>query len=145
MKAFGRILLAVAAGMALAFVLVVLVELFSSVVHPFPADFNGNIPEHGKRYPHWVLAAAALFWGVASAAATWVASRIGGLPAAIVVTLLLGWALTFNLTALPYTLRFKITMFTVFPIACYLGFRYGRRAPSSRMLRQEPRGESLPF
>jgi hypothetical protein len=63
MEAFGRILLAVVAGMALAFVLVVLVELFSSAVHPFPADFNGNIPEHGKRYPHGVLAAAALFWG----------------------------------------------------------------------------------
>ncbi len=131
MKAFGRILLAVVAGMALAFVLVVLVEWFISIVHPFPADFDGNIPEHVKRYPHWVLAVAALFWGATIAAATWVASRIGGLPAAIVVTLLLGWALTFNLTALPYPPWFKITMFTVFPIACYLGFRYGRRAFSS--------------
>jgi hypothetical protein len=44
MEAFGRILLAVVAGMALAFVLVVLVELFSSAVHPFPADFKWDHP-----------------------------------------------------------------------------------------------------
>jgi hypothetical protein len=36
MKSAGRILLAVAAGMALAFALVVAVELFSSVDHPNP-------------------------------------------------------------------------------------------------------------
>jgi len=44
-----RALLAVVAGMALAFVLVVAVEYFSSVVHPFPANFDGNIPAHGDR------------------------------------------------------------------------------------------------
>ncbi len=51
----GRMLLAVVAGMALALALVAAVELFSSVVHPIPADFNGNMGEHVRRYPHWVL------------------------------------------------------------------------------------------
>ena len=130
MKSAGRTLLAVVAGMGLAFALVVAVELFSSVVHPFPADFNGNMGEHVRRYPHWVLGVVVLAWGATSTAATWVASRVGGRLAAIVVALLLAWALTFNLTMLPYALWFKTTMFGAFPIACLLGIRYGRRVPS---------------
>lgn len=130
MKSVGRTLLAVVAGMALAFALVVAVELFSSVVHPFPADFNGNIGEHVQRYPHWVLGMVVLAWGATSTAATWVASRVGGRLAGIVVALLLAWALIFNLTMLPYTVWFKTVMLCAFPIACLLGIRYGRRIPS---------------
>jgi hypothetical protein len=127
MKSVARTLLGVVAGMALALALVVAVEWFSSIVHPFPADFDGNIAAHVRRYPDWVLAIVVLAWGATSAAATWVASRIGGLVAGIVVTLLLAWALIFNLTMLPYVMWFKITMFSAFPIACLLGLRYGRR------------------
>jgi len=130
MKSAGRTLLAVVAGMALALALVVAVELFSSVVHPFPADFNGNMGEHVRRYPHWVLGVVVLAWGATSTAATWVASRVGGRLAGIVVGLLLAWALIFNLTMLPYTTWFKTAMFSAFPIACLLGIRYGRRVPS---------------
>jgi hypothetical protein len=113
--------------MALALALVVAVELFSSVVHPFPPDFNGNIGEHVRRYPHWVLGVVVLAWGATSTAATWVASRVGGRLAGIVVALLLAWALIFNLTMLPYATWFKTAMFSAFPIACLLGIRYGRR------------------
>ncbi len=60
-------------------------------------------------------------------AATWVAMRIGGRAAGIVVVVLLAWALGFNLTTLPYTPWFKIAMFCVFPIACLAGIGYGRR------------------
>jgi hypothetical protein len=130
MKSAARTLLAVIAGMALAFALVIAVELFSSIVHPFPPDFDGNIPEHVKRYPSWILGVVVLMWGATIWAATWVASRVGGRNAGIVVALLLAWALTFNLTQLPYTLWFKIAMFTAFPIACLLGIRYGKRVSS---------------
>jgi len=130
MKSVLRTLLAVVAGMALAIALVVAVELLSSVVHPFPADFDGNMREHVRRYPHWVLGVVVLVWGATAAAATWVASRIGGLWAGLIVALLLAWALIFNLTMLPYTLWFKVAMFCAFPIACLLGIRYGRRTSS---------------
>lgn len=123
-------MLAVVAGMALAFALVVAVEFFSSVVHPIPADFNGNMGEHVRRYPHWVLGVVVLAWGGTSTAATWVASRVGGRLAGIVVALLLAWALIVNLTMLPYTMWFKIAMFSAFPIASLLGIRYGRQVPS---------------
>jgi hypothetical protein len=127
MKSAVRTLLAVVAGMALAFVLVVAVELFSAVVHPLPADLDGNIPEHVRRYPDWVLAVAALMWAATAAAATWVASRIGGRLAGALVTLLLASALAFNLSMLPYVMWFKIAMPAAFCVACLLGIRYGRR------------------
>lgn len=127
MRSALRIPLAVIAGVVLAFVLVVAVELFSSIVHPFPADFNGNIPEHVRRYPDWVLAVVVLAWGGTAAAATWLASRIGTRLAGAIVALLLAWALIFNLTQLPYTMWFKVVMFTAFPIACFLGILYGQR------------------
>jgi MFS family permease len=123
MKSAGRILLGIVAGMGMALALVVAVEWFSSVVHPFPANFNGNIPEHVRHYPDWVLGAVVLAWGATIAVATWVASGI-------VVSLLLAWALISNLTMLPYTMWFKVAMLCAFPVACLLGVRYGRRIPS---------------
>lgn len=132
MKRLARTLLAVVAGMAVALVLVVAVEFFSSIVHPFPGDFDGNMAAHVRRYPDWVLGVAALAWGATAAAATWVASRAGGRPAGIIVALLLAWALIFNLSMLPYPAWFEIAMAIAFPIACLLGIRYGRRtSPSS--------------
>ena len=50
-----RVVAAIAAGMTVAFILVVAVELFSAVVHPVPPDFNGSMEEmrlHVARYPH---------------------------------------------------------------------------------------------
>jgi hypothetical protein len=130
MKSALRTLLAVIAGITLAFALVVAVEFFSSVVHPFPANFDGNIPEHVRRYPGWVLGVAVLMWAATAAAATWVASRIGGRLAGALVTLLLALALAFNLSMLPYVMWFKIAMPAAFFVACLLGIRHGRRVPS---------------
>jgi hypothetical protein len=132
MKNVLRIVLAVVAGMALAFVLVVAVELFSSVVHPFPPGLDpnapGSIPAHVQRYPGWVLAVAGLMWGATAAAAVWVASRIGGRLAGAVVTLLLAAALAFNLSMLPYVMWFKIAMPATFFVACLIGIRGGASA-----------------
>jgi hypothetical protein len=125
MKSAVRTVLAAVAGMALAFALVVAVELFSSVVHPFPADFDGNIPEHVRRYPGWVLGVVVPMWAAAAAAATWVASRIGGRLAGALVTLLLACALAFNMSMLPYVMWFKIAMPAAFFVACLLGIRLG--------------------
>jgi hypothetical protein len=93
---------------------------------------TGDLGKTGRiQHPYWVLGVVVLAWGATSTAATWVASRIGGQPADIVVALLLAWALIFNLTMLPYATWFKTAMFIAFPIACLLGIRYGRRVPYS--------------
>ena len=131
MRSAGRIPLAVVAGLALAFALVVAVEFFSAVVHPFPPGFDpnapGSIPEHVRRYPDWVLAVAGLMWGATAAAATWVASRLGGRLAGAIVTLLLAVALAFNMSMLPYVMWFKIAMPATFFVACLIGIRLGSR------------------
>jgi len=127
MKSVLRTASGVVAGMVLALALVVAVEWFSGMVHPFPANFDGNIPAHVRRYPHWVLGVVALAWSATSAASTWVASRLGSRVAGYIVALLLAWGLIFNLTKLPYTLWFKLVMFTAFPVACVVGVKYGKR------------------
>lgn len=133
MKCALRTPLAVVAGMALAFVLVMLLEGFSAVVHPFPADFDGNVPEHVRRYPTWVLAIVVPAWSLTAAAGTWAATRIASRLAGILVALLLAWAIVFNITMLPYAMWFKVVMLSGFPIGCWLGIRYGmaRRGSSS--------------
>lgn len=131
MKSAVRTLVAVVAGMALAFVLVVGVEMFSAVVHPFPAGVDpnapGSIPAHVERYPGWVLAAAGLMWAATAAAAAWVASRIGGRAAGAIVAVLLAAALLFNLAMLPYVTWFKIAMPAAFAVASLIGLKDGAR------------------
>lgn len=127
MKRAMRVVLGVVAGMVLAFALVVAVEAFSSVVHPLPEDFKGDIPGHVKRYPGWVLGLVVAMWGATGAAAAWVATRIGNRVAGGVVTLLLAWALIFNLSMLPYASWFKIVMPIALVIACVMGIRSGGR------------------
>jgi hypothetical protein len=132
MKSAVRGLLAVAAGMVVAFALVVAVEVFSAVVHPFPAGLDpnvpGNIPEHVRRYPQWILGVVVPMWGATAAAAAWVASRIGGRLAGAIVALLLAAALVFNLAMLPYVTWFKVVMPAAFAVAALLGVRYGARS-----------------
>jgi hypothetical protein len=132
MKSAVRTLLAVVAGMALAFALVVAVEMFSAVVHPFPPGVDpnapGSIPAHVQRYPGWVLAVAGLMWAATAAAAAWVASRIGGRVAGTLVALLLAAALVFNLAMLPYVTWFKVVMPAAFAVASLIGVKYGARS-----------------
>ena len=61
-----RAVCSIFAGVALAPVLVIAVELVSAIVHPVPPDFTGTMDEmckHMERYPHWVLAVVVAAWG----------------------------------------------------------------------------------
>ena len=104
--------------------------MLSSVVHPFPAKLDGNIPERVRRYPDRVLGVVVLMWGATPGTAAWVASRIGGRLAGVVVALLLAWALIFKLSVFRYFTWFNIAMPTAFAVACLLGIRYGRQVQS---------------
>ena len=120
---FNRIVLRLAglvAGVAVAMALLIAVELYSSVVHPFPADYKGTKEEivaHVARYPQWVLATAVPMWAFTAYASTWVARRVGGRVVAIVVGLLLTIALLCNLSMLPYPIWFKVAVIIVIPAA----------------------------
>ncbi len=129
-KSFLRTLAAFVVGVFLAFVLIVGVEGFSAVVHPFPKDFGGTAEEvcrHVERYPQWVLAAVVPLWAIAALASTWVAQRIGNLYSSGFVGLLLLSALIFNLSMLPYPNWFKVVNPLVISAAIVAGIRFSAR------------------
>jgi len=122
------------AGLLVSFILVVGLELFSAVVHPFPADFGGTEEEicrHVERYPAWVLAVAVPAWAVTALAGTWTAQRIGNLYAAAIVGLVLLAALVFNISKLPYPMWFKIANLLLIPAAIVAGSRLALRPKSA--------------
>ncbi len=130
MKTAIRITLAVVAGMALALVLVIAVELFSAVVHPTPPGFTGTMDEmceHVARYPHWVLGVVVPAWSAIAFVSTWLATRIGNRSAGIAVIVILTLGIVFNISKLPYAIWFKVVMLCCFPVACYLGLVRGVR------------------
>jgi hypothetical protein len=129
-RAVGSIL----AGLALALVLVIAVELVSAVVHPTPPDFTGTMEEmckHVERYPHWVLALVVAAWGGTAFASTWVTSWIGGRRCGEFVGLILLAAVAFNIAKLPYAMWFKVVIPTAIPAAIYLGLRSSSRHKST--------------
>ena len=117
------------AGLLLAFVLIVAVELFSAVVHPLPEDFGGTKEEmcrHVERYPPWVLAVVVPAWALTALAGVWLAQRVGNRFASTVVGLLLLTALVFNVSMLPYPTWFKIAVLLAVPLAMVIGIRRSR-------------------
>src|SRR6476660_8477257 len=104
-----RMLAAIIAGMVVAFLLVVAVELFSAVVHPVPPDFGGTMEEmcrHVSHYPHWVLALVVAAWGATAFVSTRTAERIGNRGCGLATGLLLLAAAAFNISMLPYPIWF---------------------------------------
>lgn len=134
MKALLLTLLGIALGMVIAFVLVIGVEWFSSIVHPLPPDFQGSMDEmcqHVARYPHWVLAVVVVLWGATAFLSVRVANRIGRIGAGSVVALVLMAAVVFNVAMLPYPVWFKAVMPLAMLGACGVGLR--RVRPSISM------------
>jgi hypothetical protein len=129
-----RAVLGIFLGTLAVFVLVVAVEMFSSVVHPFPEGMDLNdmdeMCEHVARYPDWVLAAVVGLWGFAAFLGTWIAQKVGSYWASGVVAVLILWAVVFNLSMLPYTLWFKVVIPVAVVIAIGGGLRLAR--PSRR-------------
>src|SRR5215475_2576630 len=106
-----RALVATVAGLVVAFVLVVGVELFSAVVHPFPEGFGGTPEEmcqHVERYPTWVLAVVVPAWAAAAFLGAATAKKIGNVYSFAIVSALLLLGLVSNISMLPYPLWFKI-------------------------------------
>ncbi|WP_157605980.1 hypothetical protein [Schlesneria paludicola] len=126
-----RAIAAVIAGVLVALILLIAVELFSAVVHPLPPDFGETMEDmcqHVANYPQWVLAVVVPLWAATALASTWVANRISGRGAALFVGMLLIAAAGFNVWMLPYPTWFKIMIPLLIPIAVYLG----SGAPSRR-------------
>ena len=127
---------AVLGGLVVAAVLVVGVEVFSSIVHPFPPDVDPNDYEvckaHVAQYPAWVLAVAVLAWGLTTFASAWLATRLGpGRHRAhgVMVGLILLALAVLNMSMLPYPIWFWVSNMFVFPLGFSLGAKLGGLRP----------------
>lgn len=121
---------AVAGGIAVALVLVVAVEVFSGIVHPFPEDFEGTheeIVRHVELYPAWVLAVALVAWGFTALAGVWTAGRLGNRGTAAFLGLLLLSALILNIVQLPYPIWFEVASVIAIAAAAVYGHRLSNR------------------
>lgn len=122
MYAVFRTVAATVAGLLVASMLVIAVELLSAVVHPVPEGFGNTADEicrHVERYPQWVLAAVVPAWAATAFAAAWTARRLGNLVSLTIVGLLLLASLAFNVAMLPYPLWFKIANLMAIPAAIF--------------------------
>jgi hypothetical protein len=128
-----RVMTAIIAGMIVAIILVIAVELLSAVVHPVPPDFKGTMEEHVARYPSWVLALVVPSWAGTAFASTWISGRLANRDSALLIGLLLMAAVTHNLSMLPYPIWFKISNLLAIPTAILLGDRLSirREAPGA--------------
>lgn len=117
-------------GLAVAFVLVAAVEVFSAVVYPPPEDFWGTREEicrHVEHYPPWVLAVVVPAWAASAFAGSWTAKSMGNVYSLAIVGLLLFAGLVLNISMLPYPLWFKIAVLFAIPVAIAAAGRLARR------------------
>jgi hypothetical protein len=123
---------AVVAGLVLAMVLVVAVEVLSNIVHPFPAGVaptHEEICNHVAKYPSWMLAVASVLWASTVFVSSWLATRWGTRrhPAhGILIGILLFAAAAFNMSMLPYPIWFEVVTLASFVLATFLGCMLGR-------------------
>lgn len=118
-----RVVCGVLAGIAVALTLLIAVELYSSVVHPMPEDFDHSMEQmcqHVANYPNWVLATVVPMWGLIAYLCTWVAGRIGRRACALLIGVMFNAAVFWNVAMLPYPMWFKIVM----PIVAVIAARY---------------------
>ena len=128
-----RSIAAVVAGFILAFALVVVVEIFGAMVHPFPPGVDPSdmdvCRKHVAACPAWVLAVSSVLWGLTTFVSVWLATRVGTSrhPApGIIVGLLLCLAAGFNMWMLPYPIWFDVANIVAFPTAIYFGATIAR-------------------
>ena len=121
---------AIVVALLAAFALIVGVELFSAVVHPFPPDFDGTeeeVCQHVERYPAWVLAVVVPAWAGTALVSSWIAGRLGNRACGVIVGLILLAALILNISMLPYPIWFEVACVISLLCATVLGLYLSRR------------------
>lgn len=129
---------AVLLGLVVATVLIIGVEVFSSIVHPFPPDVDPTDFEvckaHVARYPWGVLLLGALAWGLTTFLSAWLATRLGSgrhrAHGIVVGAILLALAIM-NMSMLPYPIWFWACNLILFPLGFYWGARLGGPQPAT--------------
>jgi hypothetical protein len=129
---------AVVVGLVAALVLIVGVEWFSLIVHPFPPDVDPTDFEVSKAYiarcPAWVLLIAVLAWGLTTFLSAWLATRLGSgrhrAHGIVVGGILLALAVM-NMSMLPYPIWFWASNLVILPLGFCWGAKLGGPRPST--------------
>ncbi|MBY0526247.1 MAG: hypothetical protein K2R98_22835 [Gemmataceae bacterium] len=129
---------AVLIGLVAAVFLIVVVEVASSIAHPFPADVDPSDYEackaHVARFPAWVLLLVVLAWGLTTFLSAWLATRLGSgrhrAHGIVIGSILLALAIM-NMSMLPYPIWFWASNLALFPLGTYWGARLGGPRPST--------------
>lgn len=111
MRFLLKTVLSLAVGLFTAFLLVIAVEAFSAVVHPFPEGFDHTPEEicrHVANYPPWVLAAVIPLWGGTAWLSAWLTGKLGNLGSVAILSTLLLAAVITNIAMLPYPIWFSL-------------------------------------
>jgi hypothetical protein len=129
---------AITASLVVAMGLIIAVEAFSEVFHPFPPGVDPTDYEackaHVAKYPQWILAVAVVGWGGTTFVSAWLATRLGAgrHPAhGIAVGLLLLTAAALNMFMLPYPVWFTIANLLLFPLAIFWAVKLTILNPAS--------------
>lgn len=130
---------AVLVGLVAAMVLIVGVEVFGSIVHPFPPDVDPTDYEvckaHVARYPAWVLLVVVLAWGLTTFLSAWLATRLGSgrhRAHGMVVGAILLALVVMNMSMLPYPIWFWASNLVIFPLGFYWGAKLGGGTAADR-------------
>lgn len=127
---------AIIASLVAAIVIVVITEMLTLSLHPFPEGADTSDPavmnNHVANFPHWVLAIAAAGWLLTAFVGAWIATRLGPNrhPAhGYIVGTLLFLTAALNMIVLwePYQDWFKAVNFIGIPLVVFLGIRFARR------------------
>lgn len=131
MKKILRPALAAIAGIVVAVVLVMAVEVYSENVYPFPKELDrakmDDICQHVAKYPDKVLQVVVLMYSGIAFTSTWLAGRLGNLWSAWIVGLLQLAMLTANILMLPYVPWFETACPVAVGVAILLAYRLSRR------------------
>jgi hypothetical protein len=130
---------AVLAGLVVAMLMIVVVEIPGSIVHPFPPGVDPTDIEvcraHVANYPAWILMAVVAVWGLIAFAGAWVATRLGTgrHPAhGIMVGLILLALAVMNMSMLPYPVWFWAGNVIGLPVGFTCGAKLG--GPAMRVV-----------
>ncbi|MCA8990405.1 MAG: hypothetical protein KDA88_00410 [Planctomycetaceae bacterium] len=123
---------AIVLSLIVAMVLIIAVEGFSAVVHPFPPGVDPTDMEackaHVANYPGWVLAVIVPMWAATVFLSCWIATRLGASRHSahgIGLGVLLYAAVTFNMIMLPYPFWFEAANYVLFPLSIFVGVKLG--------------------
>jgi hypothetical protein len=134
LKAVGRSVLAVLAGLIAGSVLIAAIEGVSSLIYPLPSGLDPNDYDALRRYVDELPVGAFLFvlaaWAVGSFAGGWIAARLAGRAAlahGLIVGVFFLAAGLVNLLMIPHPVWMWVGGIAVLAGGGYVGARLGRR------------------